>query len=446
MRFFSLAIAPVLLLGYSMSGLDVQAAIIVQNETLAPANADNFTTISTPSNSDAGQSATVAQHSDSPTAANSPNFSNYLALNNGVAGVANGNGLGILYTYANANSELQFYYDLGSPQSISQINAYSYNTDTRAPLSFTVWGANSLLSAGSGGGVAGSYNSLSAAGWTQIVGVGTPTVVNRQSGVQITDTTGTLGTYRYLLFSNRPNVEGQNTSSYFREIDIYTGPATPSVANLVVANPSFETGGSGSAPSIGGWTVSGGTSSFADAIAANTVNWPAPEGTQARGFRANSPSDPITVSQVLGTLSAEGTYSLSYFVADRIPEAWLNYKVELLAGSNVLISEDSTSNAALRPFNGSTSHPSDVLFGAEGDWLNVVLQGTATSDMTGLPLTIRFTSTTQSTGDNGSNYDFALDNVQLSFAAVPEPSTLVLGGLALLGFAGVGLRRRRQQA
>lgn len=50
-----------------------------------------------------------------------------------------------------------------------------------------------------------------------------------------------------------------------------------------------------------------------------------------------------------------------------------------------------------------------------------------------------------------ANYQWSLntgsgtnDAVTLSIAAIPEPSTLVLGGLALLGFAGAGLRRRRR--
>ena len=43
----------------------------------------------------------------------------------------------------------------------------------------------------------------------------------------------------------------------------------------------------------------------------------------------------------------------------------------------------------------------------------------------------------------GTNTVWAVLNHQGDFAVIPEPSTLVLGGLALLGFAGVGLRRRR---
>lgn len=48
------------------------------------------------------------------------------------------------------------------------------------------------------------------------------------------------------------------------------------------------------------------------------------------------------------------------------------------------------------------------------------------------------------TGNNGSvSAIFTGSTGVLEFAVIPEPSTLVLGGLALLGFAGVGLRRRR---
>ena len=46
--------------------------------------------------------------------------------------------------------------------------------------------------------------------------------------------------------------------------------------------------------------------------------------------------------------------------------------------------------------------------------------------------------------DQASNTVWAIIDHNSEFAVIPEPSTLVLGGLAMLGFAGVGLRRRRQ--
>lgn len=45
--------------------------------------------------------------------------------------------------------------------------------------------------------------------------------------------------------------------------------------------------------------------------------------------------------------------------------------------------------------------------------------------------------------DTGNHVVWAVLDHNSEFAVVPEPSTLVLGGMAMLGFAGFGLRRRR---
>jgi hypothetical protein len=58
-----------------------------------------------------------------------------------------------------------------------------------------------------------------------------------------------------------------------------------------------------------------------------------------------------------------------------------------------------------------------------------------------------YNAASRSLGDYGidpaNNVVWAVLNHNSEFAVIPEPSTLVLGGLALLGFAGAGLRRRR---
>ncbi len=159
------------------------------------------------------------------------------------------------------------------------------------------------------------------------------------------------------------------------------------------------------------WAVSGGTSTFVETGSSTAT--PPPDGN-AIGLRADVPGAPITISQSVGAAVA-GTYVVSYWVADRIAEHWLNYKVELLAGQTVILSRDSATDPSVTPPNGSTSSPSTWGRGAvEGSWYHVRLQATIPPSLAGQPLTIRFTSTTQSVGDNGTHYDFALDAVQLT--------------------------------
>jgi fibronectin-binding autotransporter adhesin len=79
------------------------------------------------------------------------------------------------------------------------------------------------------------------------------------------------------------------------------------------------------------------------------------------------------------------------------------------------------------------------------EWVNAVT-GNSTSAAHYYP-NQAYNASARILGDYGidptNNVVWAVLNHNSEFAVIPEPSTLVLGGLALLGFAGVGLRRRR---
>jgi fibronectin-binding autotransporter adhesin len=78
-------------------------------------------------------------------------------------------------------------------------------------------------------------------------------------------------------------------------------------------------------------------------------------------------------------------------------------------------------------------------------WVNAVT-GNSTTAANYFP-NQAYNAATRVLGDYGidlaNNVVWAVLNHNSEFAVIPEPSTLVLGGLALLGFAGVGLRKRR---
>ncbi len=172
--------------------------------------------------------------------------------------------------------------------------------------------------------------------------------------------------------------------------------------SIPVENASFEA--DSPHPYFGptGWTATG--ISFAGFTRVTLVEHadeqgaatPYPDGSQALILRSQD-GRPLAIHQDLGSVE-ESTYDVSFSVADRFAAQWLNYQVELLAvdGGNtetVIISEDSALNQMIRPVNGSTSHPhSPGLPGAEGDWLQVRLQGTAGADLRGQTLRLRFTT------------------------------------------------------
>jgi hypothetical protein len=159
-----------------------------------------------------------------------------------------------------------------------------------------------------------------------------------------------------------------------------------------------------------GWILAGGTSTSVED--GSSTQSPLPDGN-ALVLCADDPAAPVSISQSLGPAEA-GLYDLSFWVADRRAGRWLNYKVELLAGETVVLERDSAADATLRPPNGSTSHPGGWgRGGVEGDWHQVRLRATVRPSLAALPLTLRITSTTRSTGDDGLHDEFALDAVKL---------------------------------
>ncbi len=232
---------------------------------------------------------------------------------------------------------------------------------------------------------------------------------------------------------------------------------------ILVVNPSFESGTStngtifSGAPT--GWTfLENGVVSTNDTQADGLITFEDPgpnvvgfDGSRMLGIRdRNGTPGGAAIEQELSTFVVPGLeYQLSFLVADRILERWLNYTVELVAGVTTIISEDSATNALIRPANGSTSHPG--VAGAEGDAFLVTLFGTASllanpADQ----LKIRFASSLPSIGDDTPNNvdDFAIDLVELSSVdtnTVPEPASVVLFGLTAVGLFGVRVRRRRKQ-
>ncbi len=186
---------------------------------------------------------------------------------------------------------------------------------------------------------------------------------------------------------------------------------TIAIVNAGFEAPALNDGGftSGGVP---GWTSANSTTDYGvyNPPAAQ-IPAEAPEG-QNVAFLVNQ----AQMLQTLTTALAAGSYTLTLQVGDSV-DFVSPFEVQLRAGSGILAQSSSPS-----PANGTFTPVTVNYFATAGD------------PLLGQPLEIRLLRT----GSDRTAQAF-FDDVQLNFAAIPEPSTLLLAALAT---AGLSCRRR----
>ena len=115
--------------------------------------------------------------------------------------------------------------DWNTPVEITQVNTYSWHSDTRAPQLYKLYGSDGAARNFDGAPKRGIDPSN--CGWKLIATVSTIPDRGEEGGqyaVQITDPGGTLGKYRYLLFDIYPSEIIDNWgNTFYSEIDVIAG-------------------------------------------------------------------------------------------------------------------------------------------------------------------------------------------------------------------------------
>ena len=213
------------------------------------------------------------------------------------------------------------------------------------------------------------------------------------------------------------------------------GVASPALAlSIGVPNFSFENPNQNvTFPPATGWTPNGGAGfgGVANAVAHGFVTNGADDGAQYHflnlSFNNGGPDPSFTQSNatLIGNAAA-GTYTLTVAGGRRDDGKTTDgqYLIELLAGTSVIASQ-------------TLNDPLNTI--ASGTWTDIVALGVVNlgDAEVGQDLTIRLTA---SDGPNNQTQG-QFDNVRLDFAVIPEPSTLLLTGLGIVGLSAV--RRRR---
>ena len=120
--------------------------------------------------------------------------------------------------YAAWNENVRVSIDLTQAYSISEIDAWSWHNGDRAPQEYYVWGAASPTATGTNLTFA-SYafgTGLGSAGYTLIGHVTTGT----NSGQWTTQVSGSIGTYRHLVFDIPPAPGPTGAGTFFGEIAV----------------------------------------------------------------------------------------------------------------------------------------------------------------------------------------------------------------------------------
>ncbi|HEX3584287.1 MAG TPA: hypothetical protein VH087_21155 [Thermoanaerobaculia bacterium] len=117
-------------------------------------------------------------------------------------------------------------FDLGEVKDVTEIRSYSWHPDSRAPQVYYVYGSDGTSPTFDP--APGTKKDVASCGWRQIAFVDTrpkggdaDSNIGGQYAVSITDTTGPLGRYRYLLFdvfeSESDDVWG---NTFYSEINV----------------------------------------------------------------------------------------------------------------------------------------------------------------------------------------------------------------------------------
>jgi hypothetical protein len=118
----------------------------------------------------------------------------------------------------------RFRMDLGSAIEITQVNTYSWHPNTRGPQVYRLWASNGMdpkFNAEPKGNV-----DPAGCGWKLITIVDTRSKEGNdggQYGVSITDASGSLGKYRYLLFDCYvTETADEYGNTFYSEVDVVT--------------------------------------------------------------------------------------------------------------------------------------------------------------------------------------------------------------------------------